>query len=82
MCRNMEEREQAIRGVSGYTKVGINRNKAKVNELRARGVIQHPEDLGIRVSDATRDLLAAKSIRDLVDCSQGLYEPPAKFRNW
>jgi malonate decarboxylase alpha subunit len=82
MCRNLEEREQAIRGVAGFTEVGINRDKAKVDELRARKVILRPEDLGIKISDACRDLLAAKSIRELVDCSQGLYEPPAKFRNW
>ncbi|KTD09020.1 malonate decarboxylase subunit alpha [Legionella gratiana] len=82
MCRTLAEREQAIRGVAGYTEVGIQRDKAKVEELCHRGVIKRPEDLGIKVSDATRDLLAAKSIRDLVDCSHGLYEPPAKFRNW
>ncbi|KTD71038.1 MULTISPECIES: malonate decarboxylase subunit alpha [Legionella] len=82
MCRTLEEREHAIRGIAGYTEVGIMRDKMKVEELRHRGVIKRPEDLGIKVSDATRDLLAAKSIRDLVDCSQGLYEPPVKFRNW
>lgn len=82
MCRNLDEREQAIRGVAGYTEVGISRDKAKVDELRARRVIQRPEDLGIKMSDATRDLLAAKSVRELVDCSKGLYEPPVKFRNW
>ncbi len=82
MCRTMEEREQAIRGVAGYTPVGLKRDKIKVEELRGRGVIQRPEDLDIKFSDATRDLLAAKSIRDLVNYSQGLYEPPLKFRNW
>ncbi len=82
LCRNLAEREQAIRGVSGYTEVGLKRNKTMVNELRARKIIQRPEDLGIKAADATRDLLAAKSIRELVDCSQGLYAPPVKFRNW
>ncbi|HHF0525371.1 TPA: malonate decarboxylase subunit alpha [Legionella anisa] len=82
MCRNLAEREQAIRGIAGYTEVGIMRDRKKVEELRHRGVINRPEDLGIKVSDATRDLLAAKSIRELVDCSKGLYEPPVKFRNW
>ncbi|CEG55613.1 malonate decarboxylase subunit alpha [Legionella fallonii] len=82
MCRNLEEREQAIRGIAGYTEVGRQRDQHKVDELRARKVIQRPEDLGIKFSDATRDLLAAKSIRDLVDYSKGLYAPPAKFRNW
>ena len=27
-------------------------------------------------------MLAAKSIRDLVDWSGGLYNPPTRFRNW
>jgi malonate decarboxylase alpha subunit len=27
-------------------------------------------------------LLAAKNIRELVDWSGGLYDPPARFRNW
>ncbi|MGK9568600.1 malonate decarboxylase subunit alpha, partial [Salmonella enterica subsp. enterica] len=29
-----------------------------------------------------RELLAAKSVADLVDWSGGLYNPPAKFRSW
>ncbi|KTC80427.1 malonate decarboxylase subunit alpha [Legionella cherrii] len=82
MCQTLEEREQAIRGIAGYTEVGVMRDRMKVEELRHRGVIKRPEDLGIKVSDATRDLLAAKSIRELVVCSKGLYEPPVKFRNW
>lgn len=82
MCRTMEEREQAIRGIAGYTEVGIKRDKKKVEDLRGRGIIKRPEDLGIKVSEANRNLLAARSIRDLVDCSKGLYEPPTKFRNW
>lgn len=81
-CRNLSEREQAIRGVAGYTEIGLGRNQAMVAQLRDRGVIQTPEDLNIKLSDATRDLLAAHSIRELVECSKGLYEPPAKFRNW
>jgi malonate decarboxylase alpha subunit len=41
-----------------------------------------PEDLGIDPRMATRDLLAARSIRDLVRISRGLYRPPPRFRNW
>jgi malonate decarboxylase alpha subunit len=81
LCRDADEREQAIRGVAGYTDVGRGRDRAKVEELRARGVIRRPEDLGIEPLDADRALLAAKSIKDLVHWSGGLYEPPAKFRN-
>jgi len=82
LCRTAEEREQAIRGVAGYTPVGMARDKRLVENLRDRGIIRRPEDLGIRKSDATRDLLAARSIKDLVHASGGLYEPPRQFRNW
>lgn len=82
LCRTDEEREQAIRGVAGYTAVGLARDKAMVENLRDRGVIQRPADLGIDPRDATRNLLAARSMRDLVRASGGLYAPPKRFRNW
>jgi malonate decarboxylase alpha subunit len=82
LCRNDEEREQAIRGVAGYTPVGLARDKRMVENLRDRGIIRRPEDLGIDKRQATRDLLAARSVKDLVRASGGLYDPPARFRNW
>ncbi|UMY17139.1 malonate decarboxylase subunit alpha [Methylobacterium organophilum] len=82
LCRDADEREQAIRGVAGYTEIGRGRNRAKVEALRSRGIVRRPEDLGIEPLDADRSLLAAKSIKDLVHWSGGLYDPPAKFRNW
>jgi malonate decarboxylase alpha subunit len=82
LCRTDEEREQAIRGVAGYTPVGIARDKRMVENLRDRGIIRRPEDLGIDKRMATRDLLAAKSMKDLVRASGGLYAPPKRFRNW
>ncbi|CAN5290987.1 malonate decarboxylase subunit alpha [soil metagenome] len=82
LCRNDEEREQAIRGVSGYTAVGMARDRRMVENLRDRGVIRRAADMGIDVRDATRNLLAARSMRDLVRASGGLYQPPKKFRNW
>jgi malonate decarboxylase alpha subunit len=82
LCRDEIEREQAIRGVAGYTTVGLGRDRAAVAKLRERGVIRRAEDLGIDKRDATRDLLAARSIKDLVRASGGLYQPPKRFRNW
>lgn len=82
LCRNAGEREQAIRGVAGYTDVGRRRDRSMVERLRQRGVIRRPEDLGINPLDADRSLLAARSIKDLVHWSGGLYAPPSKFRNW
>ena len=82
LCRSDEEREQAIRGIAGYTAVGLARDKRMVENLRDRGVIRRAEDLGIDKRMATRDLLAARSIKDLVRASGGLYDPPKRFRNW
>ncbi|WP_295853735.1 malonate decarboxylase subunit alpha [uncultured Xylophilus sp.] len=82
LCRTDEERAQAIRGVAGYTPVGLARDKRMVENLRDRGIVQRPQDLGIDPRDATRNLLAARGMRDLVRASGGLYRPPQRFRNW
>lgn len=82
LCRDEVEREQAIRGVAGYTPVGLARDQRMVENLRDRGVIQRAEDLGIDKRHASRDLLAAKNMKDLVRASGGLYQPPRRFRNW
>lgn len=82
LCRTEEEREQAIRGVAGYTPVGMARDKRMVENLRDRGIVQRPEDLGVDKRLATRDLLAEKNMKGLVRASGGLYEPPKRFRNW
>jgi malonate decarboxylase alpha subunit len=82
LCRDAAEREQAIRGVAGYTEIGRGRDAKMVQRLRERGVIRRPEDLGVDPLDADRSMLAAHSIKDLVRWSGGLYAPPSKFRNW
>jgi malonate decarboxylase alpha subunit len=82
LCRDKDEREHAIRGIAGYTEVGRGRDAKMVQRLRERGVIRRPEDLGIDPLDAHRNQLAARSIKDLVEWSGGLYAPPSKFRNW
>lgn len=81
-CRGLEERMAAIRGVAGYTEVGLKADPSETKALRERGIIKTPEDLGIDRSRANRSMLAAKNVKDLVDCSGGLYEPPARFVNW
>jgi malonate decarboxylase alpha subunit len=82
LCRNPAEREQAIRGVAGFTDVGRRRNPSAGDALRRRGVIRRPEDLDIDPLSASRQILAAHSMKDLVTWSRGLYRPPSKFRNW
>lgn len=81
-CRTSEERTAAIRGVAGYTPVGLKRSSADTAALRARGIIRLPEDLGVSPARANRSLLAAQEIKDLVRWSGGLYDPPAKFVDW
>ena len=81
-CRNLEDRAAAIRAVAGYTPVGLARSRSETQDLRRRGIVQRAEDLGIDPRLATRDLLAARSMKDLVRWSGGLYQPPKRFRNW
>jgi malonate decarboxylase alpha subunit len=82
LARDMDERKAALASVAGVTCLGMGRNRQRTEELRRRGVVQLPEDLGIRRTDARRSLLAAHNMRELVEWSGGLYNPPARFRSW
>lgn len=77
-----EERRAAIAAVAGATPVGLRAEAKTTEELRDRGVVAYPEDVGVRRSDATRALLAARSVEDLVVWSDGLYTPPSTLRTW
>jgi malonate decarboxylase alpha subunit len=81
-ANSMEERRLAIAAIAGVTPIGLEHDVKKTDKLRREGLIALPEDLGIRRTDAKRSLLAAKNIEELVEWSDGLYEPPAKFRSW
>ena len=81
-CRTIEERRAAIRGVAGYTPVGLKRNLKDTLELRSRRIIRLPEDLGVSPSQVSRSLLAAQDVKSLVRWSGGLYDPPSKFVDW
>ncbi|TCK35140.1 malonate decarboxylase alpha subunit [Paraburkholderia sp. BL8N3] len=81
-ARSLEHRKEMIAAVAGVTPVGLTSSADKLAALRRDGFVALPEDLGIHRSEATRSLLAAKSMADLVDWSDGLYEPPARFRSW
>ncbi|MEJ7944461.1 malonate decarboxylase subunit alpha, partial [Acinetobacter baumannii] len=79
---SQEERQAMIAAVAGVTSIGLTQDPKTTARLRSEGLVVFPEDLGIRRTDATRELLAAKNIADLVTWSDGLYQPPAKFRSW
>lgn len=81
-ARTLEERRAMIAAVAGVTSIGLRHDPRETERMRREGLIALPEDLGIRRTEASRELLAAKSITELVDWSGGLYNPPAKFRSW
>ncbi|SDA46678.1 malonate decarboxylase alpha subunit [Pseudomonas sp. NFPP33] len=81
-ARTLEERQAMIAAVAGVTAIGLRHDPKETVRMRREGLIALPEDLGIRRTDASRELLAAKSIAELVEWSGGLYNPPAKFRSW
>jgi malonate decarboxylase alpha subunit len=81
-AEGLEERRRALAAVAGVSPVGLKAKASETAELRARGVVAYPEDLGIQRLQAKRSLLAARSMEDLVAWSGGLYNPPARFRSW
>ncbi|QGZ56485.1 malonate decarboxylase subunit alpha [Paraburkholderia acidiphila] len=81
-AEGIDERRAALAAVAGVTPIGLRAQQQKTDELRRRGIVQFPEDLGILRGEAKRSLLAARSIDDLVTWSGGLYTPPARFRSW
>jgi malonate decarboxylase alpha subunit len=81
-ARSLEHRKEMMAAVAGVTPVGLRSSADKLAALRRDGFVSLPEDLGIHRNEASRSLLAAKSMADLVDWSDGLYDPPARFRSW
>ncbi len=79
---SLEERKKALAAIAGVTPLGMESIEKDVRVLRDQGIVAYPEDLGIARQQAKRSLLAAQSVSDLVEWSEGLYEPPAKFRSW
>ncbi|AVK99842.1 malonate decarboxylase subunit alpha [Pediococcus inopinatus] len=79
---SMAERQAAIEAIAGVTPVGLRSNAKTLADLRARGIVALPEDIGVARGQAKRSLLAAQTMDDLVEWSNGLYTPPAKFRSW
>jgi malonate decarboxylase alpha subunit len=77
-----EERRAAVAAIAGATPIGLRADARRSAALRARGIIAYPQDLGVSRMAAKRSLLAARSIEDLAAWSDGLYQPPARFRSW
>ena len=81
-AQGQEERRRALAAVAGVSPVGLKAVPAETAALRKRGIVAYPEDIGVQRLAASRSLLAARSMQDLVAWSGGLYTPPARFRSW
>ena len=81
-AQGREERRAALAAIAGVTPIGVRADPERSAALRSRGIVAYPRDLGIPRLEASRSLLAARSIDDLVSWSGGLYAPPARFRSW
>ena len=81
-AESLDQRKSMVAAVAGVTPVGMRHDPAMTSYLRSKGLIVFPQDIGVNRSEATRSLLAAKSVAELVSWSGDLYEPPAKFRSW
>jgi malonate decarboxylase alpha subunit len=80
-AQGSEERRAALAAIAGATAIGRRADPARTVSLRERGIVAYPEDLGVPRQQATRSLLAARTIEDLVAWSGGLYAPPPRFRS-
>ena len=78
----LEERRRALAAVAGISPVGLRAKPEETAALRKRGIVAYREDVGVQRLQASRALLAARSMEDLVAWSGGLYKVPAKFRSW
>jgi malonate decarboxylase alpha subunit len=81
-AEGIEERRRALAAIAGVSPIGLKAKPAETAELRRQGVVAYPGDIGVHRLQASRSLLAARSMEDLVAWSGGLYQAPAKFRNW
>jgi malonate decarboxylase alpha subunit len=80
--QGIEERRKALAAVAGVSPIGLRAKPEETAELRRKAIVAYPEDIGVQRTKASRALLAARSMEDLVAWSGGLYQAPARFRSW
>jgi malonate decarboxylase alpha subunit len=77
----IEERRRAVAAIAGVSPVGVMAKAKETAELRRKGIVAFPGDIGVERGRADRSLLAARSMEDLVAWSGGLYKIPPRFRS-
>ena len=81
-CANLQEKMAPLERLPVIRKLVSRKIPMRQKPYGKKVLLKHLKDLGIDVSKANRSMLAAKNVRDLVEWSGGLYNPPARFRNW
>lgn len=79
-ARTPQERMKMLAAIAQGTPLGEKITAEEIADLRKKGFVAYPEDLQIDRAQATRDLLVAKNLDDLVKISGGLYKIPEKFK--
>lgn len=79
-AQNARERTQLLACVAQDTPLGDTVDQDTIDALRGDGRVALPKDLDIDPREATRALLAAKSLDELVEWSGGLYDIPQSLR--
>ena len=79
-AKTPQERMKMLAAVAQGTPLGEKITEKEITDLRKKGFVAYPQDLGIDREKANRNLLAAKTLDDLVEISGGLYQIPEKFR--
>ncbi|MBQ9328202.1 MAG: malonate decarboxylase subunit alpha [Solobacterium sp.] len=74
------ERSKLMAAVAQATPLGETITQSEIDSLRAQGKVALPDDLGIDPKRANKDLLAARSLEEIAEISNGLYEVPEQFR--
>jgi len=74
------EKTKLMGAVAQGIEIGDQVTPSEIEAFRKAGKVAWPEDLAIDPAKATPDLLAARSLEELVDWSGGLYEIPEPFR--
>src|ERR1700726_171824 len=62
----IEERRRALAAIAGVSPIGLRAKPGETAELRRKGIVAYPEDIGVQRTQASRSLLAARSMEDLV----------------
>src|ERR1700726_1681877 len=68
LCKTqgIEERRKALAAIAGVSPIGLRAKPEETAELRRKGIVAYPEDIGVQRTQASRSLLAARSMEDLV----------------